>query len=96
MNRLRQEEGEERHHTVQEVARFLNVSPQTVYHLCHTRRLRHLRLGVGRGAVRIPASALDEFLTQATVRPHEPAAPKPHRAKLKRSPVITTKNLSLS
>ena len=59
----------EKHYTVKEVACRLNLSAQSVYQMCSRRKLRHLRLGVGRGAVRVPASALDEMLADATIQP---------------------------
>jgi excisionase family DNA binding protein len=62
----------EKHFTVREVAERLRISLQAVYLLCSERKLRHLRLGVGRGTVRIPASALADFIAQATVQAEEP------------------------
>ena len=70
----------EKHHTVKDVADILNISEQTVYQLCSRKKLRHLRFGVGRGTLRIPASALDELVAQATVRPDAPAEPSPRSA----------------
>lgn len=48
---------------------------QTVYLLCAKRRLRHIRVGVGRGTIRVPESAIHEYLDGATVRPDGPGAP---------------------
>lgn len=62
---------------VRGTAAALGVSVQTVYLLCAKRRLRHVRVGVGRGTIRVPSSAIREYLDGATVRPDGPAAPAP-------------------
>ena len=53
--------------TVVEAARRLKVSPATVYQLCSTQRLPHLRIGSGRGAIRIEESDLEIFLDSCRV-----------------------------
>ena len=63
--------------TVKQAAERLNVRPSTVYALCAGRKLRHARLGVGRGAIRIDEADLQDYLRSATVRPDEQAAPEP-------------------
>src|SRR5262249_18440634 len=65
----------EKNYTVREVAELLSISAQAVYQLCTKKKLRHLRLGIGRGTLRIPASALDEFISQSTVRVSEATPP---------------------
>src|SRR5438094_7080641 len=62
--------------TVREAAERLNVRPTTVYELCSQRKLAHVRVGVGRGTIRIDEQALEEFIRMATVQPKEPAAPQ--------------------
>jgi len=57
--------------TVQEVARRLAVCEGTVYSLCTSRKMRHVRLGAGRGAIRISEDALAEYLAGATVNRQE-------------------------
>jgi excisionase family DNA binding protein len=52
---------------VKEVAERLGISEASVYQLCATRRLRHLRIGIRRGVIRIPAEALDEFIGKCSV-----------------------------
>ena len=47
--------------TVREAAAILSVSAATVYGLCTLRRLRHERIGLGRGVIRIPEDAIDEY-----------------------------------
>ncbi len=68
--------------TVKQVAEKLGVSPTTVYGLCQRRKLRHARVGLGRGAVRIDEKDLDDFLSGATVGP-ERAQPSPPLERLK-------------
>ncbi len=60
------------HYDVREVAAALGVSVQTVYLLCAKKRLRHIRVGVGRGTIRVPADALQEYIDGATVGPSQP------------------------
>ncbi|MBI3408978.1 MAG: helix-turn-helix domain-containing protein [Planctomycetes bacterium] len=40
--------------TVKQVAQRLGISAATVYALCNRRLLSHIRIGLGRGTVRIP------------------------------------------
>jgi excisionase family DNA binding protein len=54
--------------TVREAANQLGVSPSTVYNLCQRRRLRHERHGLGRGVIRIPIDAIDEYRESVTVK----------------------------
>jgi excisionase family DNA binding protein len=54
---------------VREAARFLDVSPSLVYALVADGRLRHYRIGKGRGAIRIPEEAIAEFLRCVEVAP---------------------------
>lgn len=62
--------------TVKEAAPRLRLSPPSVYALCAARRLRHQRVGVGRGKILIPADAIAEYLAKGTVKSTEahPAA----------------------
>jgi excisionase family DNA binding protein len=68
--------------TVREVAERLRVSAQVVYRLCRDGKLRHLRVGVGRGAIRVRDEDLNAFLEQAAVAP-EQGEPRPARVKIK-------------
>jgi excisionase family DNA binding protein len=67
--------------TVKQAAERLGVSPGLVYGLCAARKIRHERHGLGRGAIRIPEAALDEYRQARTVdvepgrRPCPPEAP---------------------
>lgn len=59
--------------TVQEAADHLGVSASLVYALCSKGRLRHARHGLGRGTIRIPPEALEEYLRGSEVKPDAPA-----------------------
>lgn len=54
-------------HTVKEAAAKLRISAATVYALCNAKKLRHQRVGVGRGKILIPADAVTEYLATGTV-----------------------------
>jgi excisionase family DNA binding protein len=83
LTRGAEEHAAEKNYTVREAAGLLGISEQTVYQLCAQKKVRHLRLGIGRGTLRIPASALDEFIAQSTVQAAALAEPKAQAAKLK-------------
>lgn len=68
---------------VRQVAEQLGVAETTVYAMCQQKRLRHFRVGTGRGTIRIREEDLAEFIEGASVQPEEPAAPKPPPVKLK-------------
>ncbi|MDB5307960.1 MAG: DNA-binding protein [Gemmataceae bacterium] len=57
--------------TVREAAVELRCSAATVYALCSARKLRHQRVGVGRGKILVPADAVDEYLAKGTVKSTE-------------------------
>jgi excisionase family DNA binding protein len=65
-----------RHFTVREVAEQLGIAPTTVYAMCQRKLIPHVRLGTGRGAIRISEEALAEYLDGATVRQEGPLAPQ--------------------
>lgn len=71
--------------SVREAAEQLGVSIGTVYGLCARRRLRHERIGLGRGTIRIPEEALEEYRQSVTVgvAGEKPQAPPPPQPKLK-------------
>jgi len=69
--------------SVRGAADVLGVSPGLVYGLCASRRLRHERFGLGRGTIKIPEDAIDEFRALATVKPATDAVPPEARVKLK-------------
>jgi excisionase family DNA binding protein len=68
--------------TVKQAAERLGVKPGTVYDLVTGRKIRFARIGNGRGRIRIPEDAIDEYLARATFAPLEPKAPAV-RVKLK-------------
>jgi excisionase family DNA binding protein len=53
--------------TVREAADKLHLSSATVYALVSARKIRHERHGLGRGSIRIPEDALDEYRRSVTV-----------------------------
>jgi excisionase family DNA binding protein len=53
--------------TVKEAAGRLRVSAATVYALVARKLLRHERIGTGRGAIRIPEDAVEEYRKRRTV-----------------------------
>lgn len=57
--------------SVREVAARLRVAPTTVYSLCQHKKISHTRIGSGRGAIRIPETALTAYLSNATISPDE-------------------------
>jgi excisionase family DNA binding protein len=81
--------------TIKQVAERLNVGLGTAYALCARRQLEHVRVGAGRGTLRVSEEALERFIEGATVRLEGPAAPKP-RTPAPARPVIRLTNLSLS
>ena len=50
--------------TVKQAAEFLNVSSKTIYAACEAGTLRHLRIGEGRGTIRITRADLAAFNRQ--------------------------------
>ena len=71
--------------SVAEVAELLDVSAATVYGLCSRRKLRHERHGLGRGTIRIPRDAVEEYRRGVTVGTGAvpPPSPSPPKLKLK-------------
>jgi excisionase family DNA binding protein len=59
-------------YTPQEAAKPLRLSVASVYALCAARKIRHQRVGVGRGKIIIPADAITEYLAKGTVISAEP------------------------
>ena len=66
--------------TVAQAARRLQVSPGLIYALVSERKLAHVRIGRGRGLIRIPEEAILDYLTRQQVPAGErklpPALPK--------------------
>jgi excisionase family DNA binding protein len=52
---------------VKAAAPLLALSESSIYSLCARRLIRHVRVGAGGGGIRIPASAVVEYLDQRTV-----------------------------
>ena len=58
--------------TVKTAAQELGISASLVYGLCAAGRIRHERHGLGRGTIRIPREALDEYRQAAEIKPAAP------------------------
>lgn len=54
--------------TVRQVADRLGVALSTAYLLVRKNRIAHLRIGGKRGAIRVPADALEAFIRSALVQ----------------------------
>ena len=69
--------------TVAEAAPLLRLSAASVYALCAAKKLRHQRVGVGRGKIIIPSDSIDEYLSKRTIASIEgaPAAPAQKKGK---------------
>jgi excisionase family DNA binding protein len=53
--------------TVQEAAKVLELRPSVVYRLCAEGRLSHLRVGFGRGVIRITQDNLDAYIASCRI-----------------------------
>lgn len=58
--------------TVRQAAERLGVSPGLVYQLCAAGKIRHERHGIGRGTIRIPDDAIEEYRRSVTISPAVP------------------------
>ena len=74
--------------TVAEVATTLRLKPGTVYSLVAARKLRHSRVGLGRGRIVIPADAIEEYLAGTTVGAEEAERPPKTAAAPNRRPAF--------
>jgi excisionase family DNA binding protein len=55
---------------VLQVAEHLQTSPALVYQLCAEKKIPHVRVGMGRGAIRIDEADLAAFIETCRVGPH--------------------------
>ena len=62
--------------TVKQAAAQLGISPALVYALVERRKIRHERHGLGRGTIRIPETALDEYRRSREFGPRLVARPR--------------------
>jgi excisionase family DNA binding protein len=69
--------------TVREAADRLGVSAGLIYGLCARRQLRHERYGLGRGTIKIPEDAIDEFRRSVSVGGPDECPPARLPVKLK-------------
>lgn len=63
--------------TVAQAAEKLGVKPGLIRQLLVAGHLRHLRVGMGRGVIRIPEDALEEYIRSVTVDAHVGTMPSP-------------------
>lgn len=73
-------------HTPQEAAPLLRLSVGAVYTLCSQRKIRHQRVGPGRGRILIPSDAIAEYLRSTTVEAEaspDASAPRSQPLRLK-------------
>ena len=68
---------------VQEIAEQLGVAPGTIYELCQKKMIPHVRVGTGRGTIRISDEGLANYLAGAAVQPEGLIEPPPPPVKLK-------------
>jgi len=78
-------------YSIKQAAAALGLSPGTVYGLCAARRIRHERYGLGRGRIKIPEDALQEYRQRSTIEVVQVAASVPPPP----APTITPKHLRL-
>lgn len=71
--------------TVKQTAERLGVSPSLVYSLIAARKLRFVRIGNGRGRIKVSEDAIGEYLARCTFEAKEEKEekPLPERIKLK-------------
>lgn len=67
--------------TVKQTATILTISVASVYALIAARKIRHERYGLGRGTIRIPGDAIEQYRQRCTTG--EAIAPPPKRQKLR-------------
>jgi excisionase family DNA binding protein len=82
--------------SVAEAAKELGISAGTVYALCANRKLRHERHGLGRGRIKIPEDALEEYRRSVTVGAERDAgtpSPAPEKATAGRFEVLDAARL---
>lgn len=70
--------------SVRQAAEQLGVAETTVYGLCRQNLLRHFRVGMGRGTIRVREEDLDKFIEDAVVQSEEPTATQGRRSRHQR------------
>jgi excisionase family DNA binding protein len=61
--------------TVKQAAQELGISLSLVYALLAAGKIRHERHGLGRGTIRIPREALDEYRKSVETKPKAASVP---------------------
>lgn len=68
-----QVEGTPRYYRVKAIAEMYDVSPSTIYRAIEAGHLDALRIGTGKGAIRIPEYALGAFVESCVLEPGDAA-----------------------
>lgn len=63
--------------TVKQAAEKLGISRSLVFSLCARKKIRHERHGLGRGTIRIPEDAVDEYRCRVTIGSQHEERPVP-------------------
>ncbi len=63
--------------SVKDASEILGLSCALIYALCARKRIRHERHGLGRGTIKIPDDAIDEYRKSVTIGPQPAAIPSP-------------------
>jgi excisionase family DNA binding protein len=66
--------------SVKQAAERLQVAPTTVYGLCAGKKLGHLRVGAGRGTIRIREDDLQAYMERATIPLEDETGTSPVRS----------------
>ena len=54
-------------YSIKEAAEVLGLSCGLIYALCARKKIRHERYGLGRGTIKIPEDAIDEYRQSVTL-----------------------------
>jgi excisionase family DNA binding protein len=68
--------------SVKTAAQELGISVSLMYGLCAAGKIRHERHGLGRGVIRIPDDALDEYRARCTKGAASVPAPRKQKVRL--------------
>lgn len=75
--------------TVKQAAATLGISAALVYALVARRKIRHERHGLGRGSIRIPQDAIDDYRRSVTVETKAGGGPEqPRPAPRRKRPAL--------
>jgi excisionase family DNA binding protein len=81
--------------TAKQAAEYLSLSAGTVYELCRAKKIRHHRMGVDGGTIRIPQDACEEYLLDCTQEPQAESPPLPQLKPKRRSKMSEAERVGL-